>query len=178
MKELTLPSDQIIIPDSGDIIRNDDILRVYFRVFNQGQGNVLPPCIVTHKDKIDPTYLARKFNDTVGATQFYRKLMNAKPEYLLLDGTHKTLAATLTYSPISVLELESDHDLAKIREMVQSGELFSFPHNDPLTEIANEFIDRIFQSEEITTVEERTIKLIADNDLPQYMEKRYLEKFT
>ena len=174
MKNLVLQPHQIIVPGEYNL-GNESILKIYFRVFDRGHGGDLPPAIVTHKSKIKPSYLDETFSRGQGQDEFYQRLMDSEAEYLLLDGNHKSVAATLCHNPIYSLGLERREDIAKARGMMRNGELFDFPHNkDSLEELANSFIEHIFQDKVIMTVRERVDKLTSNGDLPQYMKERYL----
>ncbi len=176
MERRILQPEQIIVPGEYEL-GNESILKIYFRVFDRGHGEDLPPTLVTHKSKINPSYLRGRYDEGYHPNEFYQKLMDSEAEYLLLDGNHKSVAATLRHSPIYSLDLEDRADVGKARKMVRNGELFDFPHEgDSLVEIANSFITYIFQDEVIMTVRERVDKLTSNGDLPKYMKDRYLRR--
>lgn len=96
--------------------------------------------------------------------------------YFLLDGNHRSAAATLTHQPISALELQTDEDLEEVRKMVGRGELFDFKREcASLVELIGSFYefckDRL---EDFSTVRERIDELTSNGDLPKYMTERYL----
>ncbi len=174
MERKILQPEQIIVPGEYEL-GNESILKIYFRVFDREHDKDLPPVIVTHKSKINPSYLSDSYSDKQKADEFYQMLMDSEAQYLLLDGNHKSVAATLCHIPIHSLNLERRTDIAKVRKMVKHEELFDFPHKqDSLIEIANSFIQYIYRNKEIImTVRQRVDKLTSNGDLPQYMKERY-----
>lgn len=178
MERKTLQPGQIIVPGEYEL-GNETILKIYFRVFDSGKGEILPPCLVTHKSKIQSNYLRKTFVDEKRADEFYQRLMDSDSEYLLFDGNHKSVAATLCHTPIDSLELQTGKDVREVRKMVRDGGLFNFPHEEnSVIKIANEFISYIFSpaNEMVMTVEERVDKLVSNGDLPKYMRNRYLRR--
>ncbi len=156
---------------------NEAILKIYFRVFDKGEGEILPPCLVTHKSRIQSNHLRKTYANEKKADEFYQRLMATDSEYLLFDGNHKSVAETLCHTPIDSLELQTGKDVREVRRMVRNGELFNFPHEEnSVIKIANAFIDYLFSPgyEMIMTVEERVEKLASNGDLPKYMTDRYL----
>ena len=113
----------------------------------------------------------------------YSKLIN-ESRFYLLDGNHKSAAATLTRNPIYALELQSDEDIAKIRKMIERGELFDFKRRETsLKNLVISFEEYALGEEsqlspndveQIRTVQQRIDELTSNGDLPQYMKERYL----
>ena len=112
MERRILQPEQIIVPGEYEL-GNESILKIYFRVFDRGHGEDLPPVLVTHNGRINPSYLNEEFGRGQGQDEFYQKLMDSEAEYLLLDGNHKSVAATLSHKPIYSLDLEKRADIAK-----------------------------------------------------------------
>lgn len=95
--------------------------------------------------------------------------------YVLIDGNHKVIAATLTHRPIHALQLENDADIQTIRLMVARGELFNFPHeHNTLPEIIEDFMDCCMGSiGRTTTVRQGVDRLVSEEKLPDYMVGTY-----
>ncbi len=187
MKKIVVPPERILIPAEYRL-GNESILNAYFRIFDKNQGDILPPAIVVNSkyggdhdcygtqnslDFYTQTSLAfinrGKFQEIMSVYE------NQADTYYLLDGNHRTAAATLTHKPINALELKSDADLVRIRKMVEKGELFSFDRNeDSLMELTRNYECHVCQSlEQFMTVQERLHTLTSNGDLPHYMTKRY-----
>ncbi len=153
MKEIELQPNQIIVPGEYKL-GNESILKIYFRVFDSGQGHILPPVIVARSDLISPKDRKKRLEEVIKhlegwckrvsfdnpfakekttekireVKECYRRFEEkiAEAEYYLIDGNHKTAASTLTHSPIYALELQTSKDLAEVRRMAKQGELFDF----------------------------------------------------
>ena len=75
-------------------VYNEQILKIYFRIFQKGQSKIMPPCPVIHKSIGVPIIKGRgakirKYNNLL--IEFLEQ--HPQAEYFLLDGTHKTTAA-------------------------------------------------------------------------------------
>lgn len=178
MERRILRPEHIIVPGEYEL-GNESILKIYFRVFNRGHGEDLPPVIVTHYSQGDQ--LKRFDNPSnkkiVGAyRQKLDDFVKNGAEYFLLDGNHKAVAAALTHNPILALELQAEGDILEIQRMVERGDLFDWNHeSQSLVEIANQFEDYTSEYlDKMKTVEERVRLLTSNGDLPQYIKERYL----
>lgn len=215
MRKRKLKPEQIIVPGEH-YLGNESILKIYFRIFEKGHGNDLPPIVVTNPVHFD--YFQRldielendisslsdwpKRNPTVTLYDINREIQrfkincqrqkemyfpimdklkkysdNCNNIYLLLDGNHRTTAATLAHKPISALEVQTDEDLEEVRKMVKRRELFDFKRDEKsLSELINSFYKHCrFHIEEVKSVKERIDELTSNGDLPQYIKDRYLK---
>ena len=187
MKKIKLNPDQIIVPKEYKL-GNTSILQIYFRVFDKKYGEDFPYAIVVRSDFISKEdrkeILEKRPHFSEEILSFFEAKIESK--YYLIDGNHKSAAAALTRSPVYCLELETDEDLEDIREMVERGELFSFPRTEKsLEKLVFAFEDWIhgynigYESSKIRrntqTVKERVDELVSNKDIPNYMIERYLE---
>ena len=204
MQLITLQPTQIIVPGERHLW-SDDLLKVYFRMFDKGHGEDLPPVIVAKNNLVSSDgrnarledvveklsswgssrgrqeYTALQITEITQAYAKFEEIIGRSPFYLI-DGNHRSVAATLTSSPIYALELESNRDIAEIKRMVIRGELFNFerPEN-ALMGIVLAFEKHILGNdmgndmhiEECMTVKETVDKLASSQILPQYMKDRY-----
>ena len=116
--------------------------------------------------------------------------LNSGAEYFLLDGNHRSVAATLTHNPLSALELQVNEDIERGKQMVESGKLFNWTiPGESLDESMAELRDYLGRYLRYNvkgihligtvidtfplTVKERVDLLTANGDLPQYMKERY-----
>lgn len=112
----------------------------------------------------------------------FRRVIQGAPFYLL-DGNHKSAAATLTHNPIYALELQSSKDIKEVRRMIRCGELFDFKRPETsLEEIATAFEEYCLgeansigrgKMGNVRTVRQRIDELASNGDLPAYMKERY-----
>jgi|SRR3989338_3164072 len=212
MEQRILQPEQIIVPGEYEL-GNESILQIYFRIFDTGHGQDLPPVIVTRGDLIKDDKKKRlegvvekvlSWKDHAQgsgavwadktAQENIQKLRDAyqlfltkmgESEYYLIDGNHKSAAATLTHSPIYALELQSSKDIAEVRKMVRRGELFNFERPETsLRKLVASFEEYILGDdwgngahiEDLRTVRERIDELTFKGDLPRYMTEKYREK--
>jgi len=117
-----LYSNQIITLNDFPVY-NEQILKIYFRIFEMGQGKIVPPCPVIHKSTGIPL-VERKGEKAEKYNKLLLKFLEQHPkaEYFLLDGTHKTTAATLCRRHIPVVVFRSDKDIKDAKKLVERGE--------------------------------------------------------
>ena len=277
MKELNLQPEQLLVPGEYEL-GDENILNIYFRIFNQGGEDFLPPVVIAKNrisnNVIDPIREYEKnvklieeekseikkltdllqeatiiyFSDTYAKTKtkplfyeihpdseahklalemhlsgwtrggddsmFYIKkefldnkiasfdgqiqrsfdiasknlskynpildkaieLRRNSAKYILIDGNHRSVAATLTHKPIKGLLLRGDGDLKTARKMIKKGSLFEFHRpEESLDELVAGFWDHCKDKvDEFGTVRQRVDKLTSNGDLPDYMKERYL----
>lgn len=263
MKLLQLSPDNIIVQGLPEI-SNEDVLKIYFRIFNKGYGRLLPPVIVADnsisvsdfkafqealsdykqesaalnhrkkgldefvancetisagghtlylikKEQVHSVYsvqyryshqygeffvhndivaeqrrieneakqiaavFKREIEEIVNIAKKAKKYRGQNASYILLDGNHKCVAATLTHQPISALNVENGEDLGTIKEMVERGELFNFYRTeDSLSDVVVKFFqDCVGEDYDFVTARQRVDKLVSDKFLPKYMIERY-----
>ena len=93
----------------------------------QSNPELLPPTPVIHKSLGLPLLketnaFSIKHNREVKT--FFEKNPNMK--YILCDGSHKTTALTLTHNPINAMLIETDDDIRQFKDLIDTGEIFSF----------------------------------------------------
>ncbi len=148
-------------------IRNERILEIFFRVFHKGYGKILPPCPVISKDNF---IKHSKVNSIL--KKFFDKHPNTK--YFLLDGGHKSAAATLAHRLIPVLILESDKDFKIAKKLVNSGELFGWNNPDKsMNDSVKGLIEHHSKTKIFETIEEKIKRMIRDKKLPFYIISTY-----
>ena len=200
MERRILQPEQIIVPGEYEL-GNESILKIYFRVFDRGHGEDLPPAIVINKTTAGlplpggyhPEHESHK-RYRVALENYLDKNPNTK--YFLLDGNHKTVASALCHVPIHVLELQSDSDIAEGQKLVESGDFFNWTiPGETLEEVMRKLGDHLFNYEDpdasffdrvrkldscgsyyndnFETVADRVRRLTSNGDIPQYMIERY-----
>lgn len=170
MKYTSLHPSQIIALNDYPLY-NSHILVIYFRIFSRDQGKILPPCPVIHKSLVTSLLESKnaevkKFNALLN--DFLKK--NPGSEYFLLDGCHKTTAATLSKKMIPVVVVEKDDDLQEARKLVETGEFFGwYKIEDSIKEKIDDLVKHHLGTEKILTVEEKTKLYVKNKDVPDYM---------
>jgi len=150
---------------------NQHILRIYFRIFSKNQGKILPPCPVIHKSLGTPLVSGRdakskKHNALLNG--FLDK--NPDAEYFLLDGSHKTTAATLSKKMIPVVIIEQDKDFKEAKKLIKSGEFLGwYSVENSIKDTLDELAKHHMGSEKFLTVEDKSKLLVKNKDVPDYI---------
>ncbi|NYZ60822.1 hypothetical protein H0O01_03960 [Candidatus Micrarchaeota archaeon] len=168
-KKLLRPNQIITLRDYP--VYNEQILKIYFRVFQRNQGRILPPCPVIHKS-IGIPKLKGKDSKTKRYNRLLTKYLEENPhaEYFLLDGGHKTAAATLSHKLIPVLLIERNQDFNEAKQLISNGELFGWYIIEKTVKAAlKELAKHHFGTEEFLTVKDKVKKMIKNKDVPRYM---------
>lgn len=150
---------------------NEHILRIYFRIFLKKQGKIMPPCPVIHKSLGIPFIDSRdakskKYNALLRS--FLEK--NPRAEFFLLDGSHKTTAATLSKKLVPVVVIERDKDFVEAKKLIKSGEFFGwYSVENSIKEALNVLAKHHFGACGFLTVEDKTKLLVKNKNIPNYM---------
>jgi len=150
---------------------NQHILKIYFRIFSKDQGRILPPCPVIHKSLGIPFAKGRDAKSkkhNLILTEFLDKNPNA--EYFLLDGSHKTTAATLSKKMIPAVIIEKDKDFKEAKRLIKTGEFFGwYAVENSIKAALDELAKHHFGSEKFLTVEDKSKLLVKNKNVPDYM---------
>jgi len=162
MKKLMLKPEEVLCPGEYEQFTPETV-RMYFHMDKKGHSADWPHIIVVKSEpqaemvawfetKIrefmregenKPWESAERNTSSNIFRKVYMHFLNAaeKSPYFLIDGNHRTIAATLAHSPIHSLEIERNEDIGEIEKMVARGDLFGFPHNiKTVDELRNDFI--------------------------------------
>ncbi|GEM_PF-2325869 len=204
------PMKNYTLSPKGIDINNDTALAIYYSLYARGFADAVPPVIVIKnnnelraartrtcasriEDMKNPNrayYLPRDGilypgeNGVLGIREGYAQFEQRVKEspYYLLDGNHRTTAATLCHAPIPVLELERDNDVSRVQSMIAQGEINDFGVPLPsVRALAEKFENHILGThdefcthiERLMTVEERVRSLVDNEEIPGYMCQRY-----
>ncbi|MBI4145314.1 hypothetical protein HY493_03855 [Candidatus Woesearchaeota archaeon] len=177
MKEIHLSADQIITL-SDYPPHHEQCLKIYFRIFQNGRGRIVPPVPVIHISTGIPFTKAHgkraeKYNGLL--TAFLES--HPRAQYFLLDGTHRTTAAALTHNKVPVLLFKVDKDIKEARKLVEQGELFSLTAGGNSIKEAIKTLEKHFlKAMSFQTVIEKTERMVSEKVLPPYMTNFYNQK--
>ncbi|HAN09257.1 MAG TPA: hypothetical protein DCP90_01430 [Clostridiales bacterium] len=167
--KITYMDPKQIISSSHEILHNIHVLKIYFKVFKEGCGDILPSVPVIHRNIIEKHFageLSDKFIEYIST--------NPQAEYFLLDGSHKTTAADLTDSKCKVMIIENNEDIEVAKGMETTGEVFEYRTGNYSIESMQNWLTRHFSEKMMfQTVEEKTAKLVESKEIPEYMIKYY-----
>src|SRR3989338_5334284 len=167
MKIKILNPNQIITLNDYPI-HNEQILKLYFRMFHKGKRSIVPPCPVISKD-----LLSHNFNNKLKNLFMIFEIKNPQAKYFLLDGSHKTTAATLSNKKIPVMIFKSDKDVQSAKRLVDEGEIISLTTGATMRQAINILKRHFNKTKSFQTVEEKTNKMVVKKKLPPYMIKAY-----
>ena len=152
-------------------VYSEQILKIYFRIFQKKLGQILPPCPVIHKSVGIPlvkakSFKARRYNALL--KKYLEK--NPRAEYFLLDGGHKTTAATLSHRLIPVWVIEKDKDFTEARKLIARGEIFGWHIIEKnVKEALKMLAEHHLGTKRFLTVEDKTKKMVKNKAVPKYM---------
>jgi len=173
MKVNELNSNQIVTLNDFPV-HHEQCLKIYFRIFQKGHGVIVPPCPVINKS-IGVPFIHHKGKKIKQYNQALTHFLETHPqvEYFLLDGSHRTTAATLCYKKIPVLIFESDIDITQAEKLVARGELFSLTTGKTIKEIIKVLQQHFLKTLKFETVAEKTERMVKKRILPKYMIDMY-----
>lgn len=150
-------------------VHNEHILKIYFKVCKTDPG-ILPLTPVISLSKKIP------FSKTKDkkSKDYNKKLKgflekNKRVKYLMIDGSHKTTALTLTGNDINCMIIEKDEDIFEIRQLIEAGEVFSLSSEDTIKDILNEMENHFKTAKFLETVESKTLRMINKKVIPKFM---------
>ncbi len=158
-------------------VHNEHILKIYFKIC-QHDHMILPPTPVIPFSIGLPllktkTEKAKKYNKKI------KTFLNDHPKikYLMVDGSHKTTALTLTHNHIRVALLKKDAHVKEFKLLEETGEIFSLSHSkytieSALTDMAEHLQEGIF----FETVEDKSQRMVKEKVIPKYMITYYKKK--
>lgn len=152
-------------------VYNEHILRIYFRIFMKSQGKILPPCPVIHKSFGIPHVVGKDFK-SIKYNKLLKKFLKDHPraEYFLIDGSHKTTAATLAHKLIPAMVIEQDKDFKKVKKLIKTGELFGwYSVENSIKEAIKVLAKHHFGTKKFMTVEDKAKKMVKDKVVPRHM---------
>jgi len=149
-------------------VYNEHILKIFFLVFRKKCSKIMPPCPI-----MDISLVAPYFSDKLKT--IFSKFVNRNPQvkYFLLDGSHKTTAATLTGSKIAVMIFRNNKDILEAKKMVKTGDLFSLTVDDTIKDNAIELKNHFNKEKYFQTIAEKTELMVKKKVIPQYMINYY-----
>lgn len=169
MRTAFLQPDQIITLNDYPM-HSDSKLKDYFHTCKL--GDTLPYVPVLQK-----ALVKRHFDASL--LQIFAAFERTHPEaqYFMLDGSHRTTAATLTHCKISITIYETTADILEANKLVATGCLLA---SDTLNHTLEEncaILNRHFREKPyFMTVQEKTEKMIAEHHLPALMVAAYRGK--
>ena len=157
-------------------VHNQQVLKLYHRMFWKGHQALVPSLPVV---QIDAVCLGVAGNSP--KKKHYNEILSKflsrhpKVKYCLVDGSHKSTAASLCKKNIKALILQNDADIREARKMVEKGELLSLTTGgtDTIDGALAVLRNHFFTAMRFETVGEKTRRMIRDKIIPRYMIREY-----
>lgn len=167
MKIIAITPNEIVTLNDFPV-HNLHILKIYFKIFRDGYEKMMPPCPV-----IDKKLVVEGFDEKLkrGFKEFEKN--HSKVKYFLLDGSHKTTAASLAHKKVKVMIFEKDQDIKEAKELIKTGELFSLMVGDNIKREVKELKNHFAKKKGFQTIEEKTQRMVKEKVIPDYMIKFY-----
>jgi len=176
-------------------VYNVRILEIYYHLFKDMKGDILPSCALIHKDLILPY-----FGDDVKSRfeSFYQE--NSGADYFLLNGSHRSSAQDLNGLDLRVVIFENSDDINRFknrnyssslffefldnlesrglvdssyideaRELVQRKELFDDKHDESIEDVILDIVDHFTRNPYFETVCQKTRRMIERKVIPAYL---------
>lgn len=191
MRKIELSPKQILV--TTDLIRDNRILEIYWKIVSKGHFDTLPPPIVARPSQSHRGLAVSPFAHPSSFDDFYKEIDSLGNVFYLMDGNHRTLVASLcNLEDISVLELQGDEDFIELGRMKKNGHypnLLDFKqratnsmstHYDEfsnlsdLSRVVAHFEYHLFLREgELVNLRKKTDLLVENGLLPKYMVDGY-----
>lgn len=163
MKTVELPSNQVITLHDFPL-HSEQVLKLYFRMYEQGCGHIVPPSPIIHI-----RFVQGAFDGKTKEVLSKWLRANDQVQYFLLDGSHKTTAATLAKESLRCMVFEKDEDIAEAKELVNSGQLMSLTLEDTIQKNVDILKGYFEKDPTFQTVEDKTQRMVDEAVIPDYM---------
>jgi len=139
MKRIVLESEQIITPGESEV-GNEEILRIYFEIFNRDDGNYLPPIFVTRNDpRIISDTLEKKVNSKIQTMENPIKDHIKIEEYIEISKDPNERHWTgISFGDLLMRRFDFDGEWAEFRKRYDYGEFSPLYINSSILKIVGE----------------------------------------
>lgn len=151
-------------------VYNPDILKIYFKICKEGVQDILPPTPVIPFSVGLPLLTG----DGKGAKEYNGRIKeylknNRKVKYLMVDGSHKTSALTLTHRNIRAMILETDEDIKEVKSLIKTGEIFGIYKISTIKGELKDKAEHFRNAKYFESVEDKTKRMVKGKVIPQFM---------
>jgi len=158
-------------------VHNPHVLKIYFKICKEGAEEILPPTPVIPFSVGLPLLADNSKESEMYNIRIKEYLKNnSQIKYLMVDGSHKTTALTLTHKKIHAIILETEKDIKEVKELMKTGEIFGINSIHPIKKelklLAKHFKDAKF----FESVEDKTNRMVKKKVIPKYMIDCYKRK--
>ncbi|MFA6461163.1 MAG: hypothetical protein WCV90_02765 [Candidatus Woesearchaeota archaeon] len=167
IRKSLLPEQIITLNDYP--VHSATVLGKYFDLFCSGKYKELQPVPVIHKSI---GMLQTPSEDSLSFNLSLQKYLEENPvaEYFLLNGNHRTTAATLSRTLIEVYAFEHDGDIDYARRVSENDILVEPTLSANCDDLGRHFCRTV----RFETVREKTERMVVDRVIPLRMIEYYL----
>ncbi len=158
-------------------VYNGHILKIYFKICKHGNKEILPPTPIIPLSVGLPllngkTKKEKEYNKRI--KEYVKK--NKKIKYIMCDGSHKTTALTLTHNKIHAVILKTDADINEMKELVETGDVFSITMKNTIKKGLKELADHFKDATFFETIKDKTDRMVKEKVIPDFMIKYYKKR--
>lgn len=151
-------------------VHNLNTLKIYFRICERKHEKILPPTPVIPLSVglpllIESSKKAQEYNKRI--KKFFKE--NKKVKYILVDGTHKTTALTLTHKPIHAMILKTDKDIQEVKDLIETGEIFGIYNIENIKKELKKMANHFKSAKFFESVEDKTKRMVKEEVIPKFM---------
>jgi hypothetical protein len=151
-------------------VHNPHVLKIYFRICKKGHQEILPPTPVIPLSLGLPlldekSKKSREYNKKI--KEFLKA--NKKIKYLMVDGSHKTTALTITHNLIHSMILKTNEDIREVKDLIKSGEIFGIYKIKSIKGELKEKAEHFKNAKFFESVEDKTKRMVKEKVIPKFM---------
>jgi len=149
-------------------VHSAEVLEKYFKIYQSGEGNDLPPVPLMHSDLVIP-----HFEETDRALlQEYLK-QNPQVRYFLLNGSHRTTSANLTRHSITGMLLRTEEDIKQASEIKFKGEKYQHGLHETVIGNIEDLVNHFRGTDMFQTIQQKTDRMVDERVISQHMIEHY-----
>lgn len=140
-----------IITSNWDFLHNKKSFEKYLFLFKSKKISSIPP-VPLIKIEIVEKHLSKELREKL---KNFKKT-HKKAKYFLLDGSHRTTAATLTKNKISSILINNERDIEKALKMKNEGKIDTWRLGTKMEKIIKDLVRHFEEKPRFQTVDEKS----------------------
>jgi hypothetical protein len=153
-------------------VHSVEVLKRYFELYRNGAGDELPPVPLIHADLFFPHF---EEQEKALLEEYLRQ--NPEVKYFLLNGSHRTTAATLTRNIIRGMVLVTCKDILEAERITFKDKPYEHRLLDTIEANIRDMAAHFIGTERFESVQQKTDRMVDEKVIPTSMIDHY-EKVT
>lgn len=145
-------------------VHSGEVLEGYFEMYKNGHGNDLPPVPLIHVERFFPHFDRQER----GLLEEYLR-QNPEVRYFLLNGSHRTTAATLTRNLIKGMVLETLEDIQEARRITFKGEPYEHRLLGTIEANIDDMVAHFRGTGRFESIQQKTDRMVEEGVIPDWM---------